>query len=62
MFTDLLVTLPTVFFVFKETKGVSLEEIDLLFGEDVSGVLPEDIEKHHGIQIEHTSNRHDIAV
>lgn len=62
MFTDLLVTLPTVFFVFKETKGVSLEEIDLLFGEGVLGVLPEDIEKHHAMQIEHASDRQDIAV
>lgn len=54
-------TLPTVFFVFKETKGVSLEEIDLLFGERVLGVLPDEIEKHHGVQIEH-AYRHDGAV
>jgi MFS family permease len=30
---NIVVTLPTVFFVFKETKGVSLEEIDVVFGQ-----------------------------
>jgi hypothetical protein len=29
---NLLVTLPTIFFMFKETKQRTLEEIDLLFG------------------------------
>ncbi|RPB03842.1 putative MFS sugar transporter [Choiromyces venosus 120613-1] len=42
---DVAVTLPTIFFVFKETKGVSLEEIDLLFGKRTLGALPSDMEK-----------------
>jgi hypothetical protein len=30
---NIVITFPTVFFIFKETKGVSLEEMDALFGE-----------------------------
>ncbi|KAI5786603.1 general substrate transporter [Pyronema domesticum] len=30
---NIVITFPTVFFMFKETKGVSLEEMDALFGE-----------------------------
>lgn len=37
------VTFPTIFFLFKETKGLSLEEIDLLFGERALGALPGDL-------------------
>jgi MFS family permease len=40
---DIVVTLPTIFFVFKETKGVSLEDIDLLFGERALGTVPKDL-------------------
>lgn len=40
---DICVTLPTIFFVFKETKQKSLEEIDLLFGDRALGILPEDV-------------------
>jgi hypothetical protein len=40
---NLVVTLPTVWFTFKETKHLSLEEIDLLFGERALGALPSDI-------------------
>ncbi|KAK5006408.1 hypothetical protein LTR28_006536, partial [Elasticomyces elasticus] len=35
---NVAVTIPTVFFVFKETTQKSLEEIDLLFGERASGM------------------------
>ncbi|KAK4993609.1 hypothetical protein LTR50_000219 [Elasticomyces elasticus] len=35
---NVVVTIPTVFFVFKETTQKSLEEIDLLFGERVVGM------------------------
>lgn len=40
---NFLVTLPTVWFTFRETKQLSLEEIDLLFGERALGALPSDI-------------------
>ena|ERR1700760_830802 len=36
---NLVVTVPTVFFLFKETKQRSLEEIDLLFGARAAGNL-----------------------
>jgi len=42
---NMLVTLPTVFFVFKETTQVSLEDIDLLFGHRALGTLPDDLNK-----------------
>lgn len=42
---DILITLPVVFFFFKETKQLSLEEIDLLFGERSLGALPDDLNK-----------------
>lgn len=42
---NICVTLPTIFFVFKETRQVSLEDIDLLFGERALGTLPEDLNK-----------------
>lgn len=42
---DLVVTIPIVFFFFKETKQLSLEEIDLLFGERSLGALPRDLNK-----------------
>lgn len=42
---DILVTIPIVFFFFKETKQVSLEDIDLLFGERALGTLPDDLHK-----------------
>jgi hypothetical protein len=40
-----------VFFFFKETKQVSLEDIDLLFGERALGTLPDDLHKApiHGV-------------
>ena len=41
---NIVVTLPTVCFVFKETKQISLEEIDLLFGERALGTLPKDLD------------------
>jgi len=42
---NLLITFPTIFFFFKETKQVSLEDIDLLFGERALGTLPDDLHK-----------------
>ena len=42
---DILITLPVVYFFFKETKQLSLEEIDLLFGERSLGALPDDLNK-----------------
>jgi hypothetical protein len=40
-----VVTFPVVFFFFKETKQVSLEDIDLLFGERALGTLPDNLHK-----------------
>ncbi|KAA8646323.1 sugar porter family MFS transporter [Aspergillus tanneri] len=39
------ITLPTVYFLFVETKQQSLEEIDILFGGRALGTLPEDVTK-----------------
>lgn len=36
-----------IYFFFKETVGVSLEDIDLLFGERALGTLPDDLD-HKG--------------
>ncbi|KAK4553595.1 hypothetical protein LTR86_009391 [Recurvomyces mirabilis] len=41
---NIIVTIPTIFFFFKETNQKTLEEIDLLFGERALGTLPKDIE------------------
>lgn len=47
---NIFITLPTVFFVFKETTQVSLEDIDLLFSEGRAlGTLPADLNKEHAI-------------
>ncbi|KAF2639677.1 general substrate transporter [Massarina eburnea CBS 473.64] len=40
---NVCITLPLIFFVFKETKQVSLEEIDLLFGDRALGTLPQNL-------------------
>ncbi|KXX76155.1 High-affinity glucose transporter [Madurella mycetomatis] len=42
---DILVTIPIVFFFFKETKQLSLEEIDVLFGDRAAGTLAKDLDK-----------------
>ena len=42
---DIAVTIPVVYFFFKETKQLSLEEIDLLFWERSLGALPDDLNK-----------------
>ena len=41
----MVVTLPVLIIFFKETKGMSLEEIDLMFGGRALGTLPSDLEK-----------------
>lgn len=38
---NLVVTIPTIYFIFPETNKMSLEDIDLLFGERALGQLPE---------------------
>ncbi|PKX92235.1 sugar porter family MFS transporter [Aspergillus novofumigatus IBT 16806] len=40
---NICVTLPVIYFCFKETKQKSLEEIDLLFGGRALGTLPENV-------------------
>jgi len=42
---NIVVTFPVIFFFFKETTKVSLEDIDLLFGERALGTLPENLNK-----------------
>lgn len=50
---DVLITIPVVFFFFKETKQLSLEEIDGLFGERAAGALGKDLDKGDLAQLEH---------
>lgn len=42
---NIVVTFPVIFFLFKETKQVSLEDVDLLFGERALGTLPDNLNK-----------------
>ncbi|CAK4030533.1 MFS sugar transporter [Lecanosticta acicola] len=42
---NVLVTIPTIAFVFKETNRLSLEEIDTLFGGRALGTLPKELEE-----------------
>lgn len=59
---NLLVTFPTIFLCFKETNQVSLEDIDLLFGERALGTLPADLNKE-GAEMrptaQHAEMKHD---
>lgn len=48
---DICVTIPTVYFLFEETKQKSLEEIDLLFGGRALGMLSNDLNEK-GIKME----------
>lgn len=43
---DLVITLPCLILLFKETKGMSLEEIDIMFGGRALGTLADDMEKN----------------
>ncbi|KAK4184889.1 high-affinity glucose transporter [Podospora australis] len=49
---DVVITLPIVYFFFKETKQVSLEDIDLLFGERALGTLPDDLNKAEEVAVQ----------
>ncbi|KAF2147822.1 putative MFS sugar transporter [Myriangium duriaei CBS 260.36] len=42
---NIVVTIPTIFFFFPETNKLSLEEIDLLFGERALGTLPNELDE-----------------
>ena len=54
---NLLVTLPVIFFLWKETKQLSLEEIDLLFGERALGTLPEDLDRKGDAEVVHEEGK-----
>ncbi|KAJ4263917.1 hypothetical protein NW762_005955 [Fusarium torreyae] len=54
---NVVITLPTLILAFRETKGLSLEEIDLMFGDRALGNLPDDIEKDGGVVA--VTNTHD---
>ena len=43
---DLVITLPCLILLFKETKGLTLEEIDVMFGGRALGTLADDMEKN----------------
>ncbi|PLB44374.1 general substrate transporter [Aspergillus steynii IBT 23096] len=51
---NVVVTIPTIFFWFKETKQKSLEEIDLLFGGRALGMLSNDLNEK-GLEVDHHS-------
>ncbi|KAF2996902.1 hypothetical protein E8E13_005643 [Curvularia kusanoi] len=54
---NLVVTLPVIFFFYKETKQKSLEDIDLLFGERALGTLPDHLDdKEKEIELERIEN------
>lgn len=55
---NLVVTLPTLILLFEETKGKSLEEIDLMFGDRALGGLPTDIEKVTSKMVEQNTMAH----
>jgi len=48
---NIAITFPVVFFFFKETNQVSLEDIDLLFGERALGALPADLHKEGALEV-----------
>ncbi|KAH8427191.1 sugar porter family MFS transporter [Aspergillus melleus] len=48
---NVVITIPTIFFWFKETKQKSLEEIDLLFGGRALGMLSNDLNEK-GLEVE----------
>ncbi|KAI7087229.1 general substrate transporter [Hortaea werneckii] len=54
---NILVTIPTIFFFFKETNQKSLEDIDLLFGARALGTLPEHL---RGKEVEETSRQESV--
>lgn len=58
---NVVVTLPVLIYFFKETKGLSLEEIDLLFGDRALGNLANDIEKNRTVDQEATHHEEDTA-
>lgn len=59
---NIVVTIPVIFLFFKETKQLSLEEVDLLFGERALGTLPDDLNKEGNVQgtVEQAETRREV--
>jgi hypothetical protein len=55
---NLLVTLPTIFFMFKETKQRTLEEIDLLFWRGPGDDPAQRRSSKEDVQLEQVSDGH----
>lgn len=55
---NIVITFPVIFFFFKETSQVSLEDVDLLFGERALGTLPDDL--HKEVQLKNESQRVEV--
>ena len=54
---NVCITFPVIFFFFKETNQVSLEDIDLLFGERALGTLPDNLHKEGGEDLQLSLSR-----
>ena len=60
---NVAVTFPVIFFFYKETTRVCLEDVDLLFGERALGTLPDDLNK--GVELvgrgDHAETVHQLS-
>jgi hypothetical protein len=57
---NIVITFSTIWFTFKETKKLTLEEIDLLFGGHAAGTIPINSELQHS-HVDEKADREIIA-